>query len=377
MNVCLLVKDFAVGKKFDKNGLPNKSGAEFHAENHALQLIKLGNAVTIMAKKRYYFTKARENLNGIDLIRLHAPFRWLEIILRLITTHRNIDSFYILGTPKFAVWAVIMAKLLGKPVTMALTRRDEIFDTSLNWRNKIFSKCDQYVAISHEIERGFIQNSKISPNKVTVLPQGIDTLKYTSPSIDLKQKLKQQFGLQDDTPVVLFCARVVIGKGIDTLMKVWVEIHKKIPNAKLFVVGGGLYELLTELKELSKKLDNSIEVIGEVDNPQEYYQVADVYIFPSRQEGLPTTLIEAMSSGLPAVVSDIGGCEDLTFNDKTGYRVNSEDTKGFIDRTVQLLENPKLRRQFSKNAVDFAREYCDYNKVIPRLQAILQSKTHQ
>ena len=93
MKICLLVKDFAVGKKFDKNGLPNKSGAEFHAENHALQLIKLGNEVTIMAKKRYFFTKAREKLDGIDLVRLHAPFRWLEIIFRLLTTHRDVDAF--------------------------------------------------------------------------------------------------------------------------------------------------------------------------------------------------------------------------------------------------------------------------------------------
>ena len=81
MNICLLVKDFAVGKKFSKDGLPTKSGAEFHAENHARQLIALGNRVTIMAKKRYYFTAARENLDGIDLVRLHAPFRWLEIQL--------------------------------------------------------------------------------------------------------------------------------------------------------------------------------------------------------------------------------------------------------------------------------------------------------
>ena len=118
-------------------------------------------------------------------------------------------------------------------------------------------------------------------------------------------------------------------------------------------------------------MDNSIEVIGEVDKPQEYYQIADVYIFPSRQEGLPTTLIEAMSSGLPAVVSDIGGCEDLTFDAETGYRIHSEDVEGFIERTVQLLEDSKLRQIFSNNAVKFAREYCDYSKVIPQLQTIL------
>ena len=66
MHIGLFVKDFAVGKKFSKDGLPTKSGAEFHAENHAKQLIKRGNEVTIFAKKRYRFTKARGNRDGID-----------------------------------------------------------------------------------------------------------------------------------------------------------------------------------------------------------------------------------------------------------------------------------------------------------------------
>ncbi len=52
MNICLLVKDFAVGKKFSKDGLPTKSGAEFHAENHARQLIAHGNRITADIAKR-------------------------------------------------------------------------------------------------------------------------------------------------------------------------------------------------------------------------------------------------------------------------------------------------------------------------------------
>ena len=75
MKIGLFVKDFAIGKKFSKDGIPTKSGAEFHAENHAKQLMRLGHQVTIMAKKRYFFTKARENIDGIDLVRLHEPSR--------------------------------------------------------------------------------------------------------------------------------------------------------------------------------------------------------------------------------------------------------------------------------------------------------------
>lgn len=371
MNICLLVKDFAVGKKFSKDGLPTKSGAEFHAENHARQLIALGNRVTIMAKKRYYFTAARENLDGIDLVRLHAPFRWLEIIIRLLTTHRDIDAFYVIGIPSFAVWAILFARLFKKPITLALTGKAEIFDRGSNWRHKIFAKCDRYVATTREIAEGFVERGGIDPKKITILPHGINTKKYPKSNATLRAELKRRNGLEPSTKILLFCARVVINKGIDTVMKFWRTIHQKKPSARLFVVGGGRTEILEELRRLSTELDGSIIVTGEVDQPQAFYQMADVYVFPSRHEGLPTSLIEAMSSGLPSVVSDIGGCDDLIFNGVTGYRVSVEDADAYAREIMALFDDDSARSNLGENAAYFAREKCDYSKVIPRLAEII------
>ncbi len=371
MNICLLVKDFAVGKKFSKDGLPTKSGAEFHAENHARQLIALGNRVTIMAKKRHYFTAARENLDGIDLVRLHAPFRWLEIILRLLTTHRDIDAYYIIGIPSFAIWAILFARLFNKPVTLALTGKAEIFDRGASWRHKIFSTCTHYVATTREIAEGFFERGGIDPKKITVLPHGIDTNKYPQSNEERRRQLKIERGLEPSTKVLLFCARVVINKGIDTVMKFWRTIHQKKPSARLYVVGGGRTEILEELRRLSTELDGSIIVTGEVDHPQSFYQMADVYVFPSRHEGLPTSLIEAMSSGLPSIVSDIGGCDDLIFNGVTGYRVPVEDADAYAVEIMNLFDDDNARSNLGVNAAYFAREKCDYSKVIPRLAQII------
>ena len=372
MNICLLVKDFAVGKKFSKDGLPTKSGAEFHAENHARQLIKLGNRVTIMAKKRYYFTAAREDLGGIDLVRLHAPFRWLEIILRLLTTHRDIDAFYVIGIPSFAVWAILFARLIKKPVTLALTGKAEIFDRNANWRNKIFSTCDRYVATTREIAEGFVNRGGVEPEKITVLAHGIDTAKYPQSNPERRAQLKLERGLEPTTKVLLFCARVVINKGIDTVMKMWRIIHQKKPSARLFVVGGGKTEILAELNRLSKELDDSIIVTGEVDLPQSFYQMADVYVFPSRHEGLPTSLLEAMSSGLVSVVSDIGGCSDLIFDGVTGFRVPTEDFETFAELIIELFDEDEMRNNLGINAAYYVRKKCDYTEVIPRLEKIIE-----
>ena len=129
MKIGIIIKNFAVGKQFDKSGVPNKSGAEFHAENHALLFKENGNSVYIMTKKTYFFTKGRELFNGIDLVRLHDPFRWLEIFIRMFTTHKNTDAFYIIGTPKFAVWIILYAQFMKIPVTLSLTSKVEIFSS--------------------------------------------------------------------------------------------------------------------------------------------------------------------------------------------------------------------------------------------------------
>lgn len=373
MNICLLIKDFAVGKKFLADGRPTKSGAEIHGENHAQQLIKLGHRVTLMTKKRFWFTAAREDFNGIDLVRLHPPFRWLEIFSRLLTTHKDIDAFYIIGTPKFAVWAILFARLANKPVTLALTGKAEIFSAD-NWRNKIFAMCTNYIATTREIHDGFIERGGIAPEKISILPHGIDTNKYPQSTPARRRELKISRDVDPDQKVLLFCARVVKDKGVDTLQDVWRILHKKFPQAVLFVVGGGLTGLLDELRVLSSELDNSIRVIGEVNAPQEFYQLADVYIFPSRHEGLPTSLLEAMASGLPAVTSDIGGCEDVIQNDVNGYRVNSEDAAAFAEKIELLFNDDERREIFGNRAAELIRATCDFAAVIPKLAEIIASR---
>ena len=373
MKICLLVKDFAVGKKFSKNGLPTKSGAEFHAENHAKQLILRGHQVTIMAKKRYSFTKAREWLGDIDLVRLHAPFRWLEVLARLLTTHRDMEAFYLVGTPKFAVWAVLYANWAKKPVTLTLTGKSEIFDGNANWRNRIFRQCTNYIATSHEIRNGLIERGGIPADHVTVLPHGIDVARYPRVAEEERRRLRERHHLRPDTLVLLFCARVVIDKGIDTLQKLWPMLHRKDPSARLFIVGGGRTELLEELREMGKALDDSVTVVGEVDAPQEYYQMSDVYVFPSRHEGLPTSLIEAMSCGLPVVASDIGGCNDLVVDGETGFLVPTEDVNGFYEKILHLFLHEAERLRMGANGSRRAAEMFDYSVVIGNLAEVIAS----
>lgn len=374
MKIGIFIKNFAVGKQFDKSGVPNKSGAEFHGENHAKLLLEYGDDVYIMTKKTYFFTKGRELINGIDVCRLHAPFRWLEIFFRLCTTHKNTDCFYIIGTPKFSVWAILFAKFKKKPTTLVLTSKVEVFTKTNNWRTKIFSSCDNYIAISNEIISGLIKKGKIPCHKVHLLPQGVDTKRRFYPVGEVRKKfLREKYKISTDGKIILFCARVVLNKGIDTMLKAWEIIHEVKPELLLLVVGGGVNDLLEEIRITSKKLDNSIMVVGEVERTDEYYQLSDIYLFPSRFEGLPTTLMEAISCGLPCIASRIGGCEDLILPSKSGILVEPESYKSFAEEVLNLVDNERMSKEYSVSGRNYALKYLDCHTLLPSLRNILKN----
>ena len=369
MNIVLLIKDFAIGKKFDKSGMPNQSGGERHGLNHAKELIRLGHHVTIMTKKKYWFTKVRETYDsGIDLIRLHGSIRWFEVFLRLLTTHRKTDAFYIIGRPKFAVWAILFAKLTGKPVTLALTGKAEIFGNNKSFREKLFASCDNYIATTHEIKESFIKDAHIDQKKISVIPHGIDTKMYPFISYEDRCIAKQQAGLDSVIPNLLFCARVAPNKGILIALEVWKQIYEHYPDSKFYIVGGGDNTLLDEARRVSEQCNNSIIVVGEVDDVTPYHRLSDVYIFPSDHEGLPTSLLESMSSGLATVCSDIGGNNDLIFDDVTGYRVPVKDVDAYINKISYLFDNPSIRIEMGKCASSYVEMHASYDVVSKEME---------
>lgn len=374
MKIGFIVKDFRNSDQFSKTGMPVKSGAEFHAENQAKLLLSKGHQVFLMAKKRKWSDKAREDVEGLDLVRLHGAFRWLELMVRLATTHHHTDVLYILGQPGFAVWSIVWSKLTGTPVFLTLTSESELFDCEHNWRTRLLAQCDGYFANSRALFDGLVQRGRIEPQKVHLLPHGVDVRKYKTVDISEKGQLREKHGFKVDQPIVLYCARVAINKGVDTLQTMWRIVHSQLPEAQLLIVGGGHYDLLDQLRALGKDTDDTVHVYGELPAVTDYYQLSDMYIFPSRFEGLPTSLMEAVSSGLPCVASNIGGCEDLVFPNKNGYLIDSESPEGFADATIKILTNRDIREQMSVYSRTFAEQKLDSSVMMDKMIQLFQEQ---
>jgi glycosyltransferase involved in cell wall biosynthesis len=121
----------------------------------------------------------------------------------------------------------------------------------------------------------------------------------------------------------------------------------------LVIVGAGEY--LASLSGLVEKhgLKDRVILTGFIPNEyiSSYYNAADIYLLPTlRAEGLPFTLIEAMSLGLPIIASKIGGIPNILKNEQEGLLVNPGDTDDIVSKILILLQNESLRKELGANA---------------------------
>jgi glycosyltransferase involved in cell wall biosynthesis len=190
----------------------------------------------------------------------------------------------------------------------------------------------------------------LSENKIRNIPNGV--------RIPKTQKT------QYDTMInVLASARLSREKGMDILLKAWTRITKQIHDVKLFILGEG--PLQSDLKTLSSTLglNRSVFFGGAVQDIEVYLREADVFVLPSRTEGLSNALLEAMSFGIPCIATQVGETGQVLAGTNAieilpggcwageyGILVNPEDDLGLSKAILYLIDNPKERERVGRRA---------------------------
>ena len=178
--------------------------------------------------------------------------------------------------------------------------------------------------------------------EIKVVYNGVDKEKFY-PDASLKEKIREKFGVKSDEILIGSVGRVVGWKGFDMMVK---NINK-IENAKFMLVGDG--ENLQNLKKLAAELNVSQKVIfvGAIghDELNGYYNACDVYLQPSiGHEAFGITVIEALATNKPCVVSINGGMKEIIKDGVNGYKFKISDESDMIEKINLTLENiEKLR----------------------------------
>ena len=209
---------------------------------------------------------------------------------------------------------------------------------------------DFFISVSEIIVQKAIKAGVAKPEKFRTIYSGMELDWFLKASFDA-EKVRREFGIPQDAPVVGKIARLFPLKGHDQLMDAAPEIVKRIPDVRFFLIGDGM--LLEHLQKRAKDYGISENFIfaGLIDRERipEMISAMDLVVHTSLREGLARVLPQALAMGKPCVSFDIDGAPEVVINDKTGYLVEAYDEKGLADAISRILGDDDLRRQMGEN----------------------------
>lgn len=206
------------------------------------------------------------------------------------------------------------------------------------WFTKTF--VDYFVTGPETMVQYYIDELKVKPEKMICLYNDIDINRFQMGSEDDRKLLREELNLPLDAKIVLFIHRFTPVKKFSNFIPFLAESDKnRYNNIYYVVVGGGPEEELIRNNVEKSKYKDQIILLGARPNAevQKYYAGSDVFVNPSYSEGFPRVVIEAMSAGLPVVVTDVGGTKDILPDEQMPYLLDKDDIVGFRDKVIDLV----------------------------------------
>lgn len=194
-----------------------------------------------------------------------------------------------------------------------------------------------------------------------VIHNGVDVTKFKITNDKLQKRRN----------MIITTSRLVQKNGIDTLIKAVAEIKKIIPNILCNIIGGGPEERSLKLQVESLKLNEHIKFLGSIPNEKilKYLQAADIFVRPSRSEGLGISFIEALASGLPIIGTPVGGIPDIikdpstSSGQATGLFVRVDDPKDLAQKIILLLRDNQLSKSIAEEGRKMVEEKFSWDKI--------------
>ncbi len=231
-----------------------------------------------------------------------------------------------------------------------------------SWYQKVIDRflarfTDLVIAVSDEVKEIYVQQRKIDPKKVIVMPNAIALERFKPLPVEKGKELRKQLGLKPDHLIVGTVTRFIEIKGNKYFLEAAKRVLHVFPNAYFLVVGEG--PLFSELKQLCQRLgiDKSVIFTGFRNDIPQLLSIFDVKVIPSLSEGSPNVLLEALAAGKPIVATDVGGISDILRDGETGLLVPPQDPHAMSERIIYLLQCKEVRERLAMKARKESRKY--------------------
>lgn len=310
--------------------------------------------------------KKREGVitHVISMTRVISPWKDLKALIKLIRFLKSERPDIVhTHTPKAGTLGMLAAKLSGVPVRMHTVAGLPLLEAVgfkrkvLNAVEKMTYSCATKVYPNSFKLKDIIVSSKFcGEDKLTVIgngsSNGIDTTHFDPALIseETKAAIKASGGIKDTDTVYCFIGRVVRDKGIEELVKAFLLNVETNKNIKLILVGKFEKDLDPLDEEIEKIIFShpNIYFAGFQADIRPFLAITDVFVFPSYREGFPNVVMQAGAMGVPSIVSNINGCNEIIEHNVNGIIIPVKNTKAISDAMHQLTDDPEIRKKMAQ-----------------------------
>jgi glycosyltransferase involved in cell wall biosynthesis len=230
------------------------------------------------------------------------------------------------------------------------------------------SLVEQQVCVSQSVQQFSRQDGRLSPDKLTVIPNGVDFEKFSlAQPLDLSA-----WGMTNELDVWVTAGRLDPQKGPYVLFDAVRRLAPTHPRLRLLWAGAG--PLRDELQAwiYSQKLQHVIQLIGWQDDLPGLLRAAQGFVLASQWEGMPNVILEALAAGVPTLSTRVEGVEEIIQDGTTGWLAPVGDSVEFARVWSQILDNPERRRSVAVAGQRHVRLNCSWEQMAQRYVALYE-----
>ena len=354
---------------------PSVGGAEIQAGSLAKALTNKGHHVKIVSPRLRADMAVHEIHNGIPVERISYPhIRYVGTIIlclkfawKLLRERNRFDAIHVHMAKYLAAVAGFLRPLLNASLVVKISGAGEfnggILDPGKK-RNPLYRvlnfciRRSDYIQCISQFTRKMLIDRGYPEHKIRMIPNGVDLSRF-----DFQRRL---LGPRELSPIVVYIGRIREVKGVDVLIAAWGKLANK-RSARLLIAGDGSAKEDLEKTVHQMELSDSVQFLGVIKEIPDLLHRADIYVQPSRQEGLPNSVLEAMAMGLPIVATRISGNEDLVVDGKNGLLVPPQDPEKLAHVLGELIDDAGRRQKMGL----YSRRIIEDNYAFPVVADLL------
>ena len=260
-----------------------------------------------------------------------------------------------------SVAAVIGALAAGRPRLVATCHNLTDWEEKRGHPVRLLSRallrqCDALVAVSEAVKEGMVRVHPGLAERVAVIYNGADLSAFAPPNID-REAARARLGYGAGDFVAGSIARLDPRKGLDVLIDAAARAVVELPDLRILIVGDGAERAALEARAMALGLNGRVAFAGEQADVRPYLAALDLFVAPSRTEGMGVAIVEAMAAGIPVVGARVGGIPEVLDQGAAGWLIDGHDPQEWGRALLRCARRPGEREGLAGAGLRRARAF--------------------